>query len=168
MITTVISVSLDSMMYFEGYNQRVNVHKDVAEVWHRHRQTGAKTVESFGVLIGTTSVNRREIWIEMVTTPMSRDQCSRFSFSLLDPGHQKAVCKMFYSTDGRAIYLGTWHTHPESIPEPSNIDKNDWANCLRMNRRRPLAFVLVGIEEIRLFIQRNGRFKSLQENHITM
>ena len=84
----------------------------MAGVWHVHRQTAPDAAESFGVLMGTTSVDRREIWIERVTTPMAYDRRTRFSFALRDPGHQRMACGMFTCSGGRAIYLGTWHTHP--------------------------------------------------------
>ena len=109
----------DSLRCFGGYGRRVTVCDEVAGIWHGHRQTAAGAAETFGVLMGTTSVDRREIWIEAVTTPMADDRCSRFSFALRDPGHQRAVCEKFNYSGGRAIYLGTWHTHPEPIPTPS-------------------------------------------------
>ena len=153
------------MCYFEGYGRRVTVSDEVTEVWYGHRQKVATASESFGVLMGTTSVDRRDIWIEAVTTPMprdGRDRCSRFSFALRDPGHQRAVCRRFASSDGRTIYLGTWHTHPEPVPKPSCIDRSDWVTCLRANRGRPLAFVLVGTKEVRVFVRSRGRFRPLQ------
>ena len=157
------SVVHDSVYCFEGYGRRVTVNQQVASVWHRHRQTKANATESFGVLMGTTSVDRQEIWIEAVTTPMPRDWRSRLSFALRDPAHQRAVCRMFSSSDGKTIYLGTWHTHPEPIPEPSDIDLNDWVTCLRANSGRPLAFVLVGTEEVRVFVRCRWRFRPLRE-----
>ena len=138
------------------------MYEEVAALWHGHRQTTATAAESFGVLIGTTSVNRRQIWIEAVTTPMPRDRHSRLSFALRDPGHQRAVCRMFASSGGKAIYLGTWHTHPVPVPDPSDIDLNDWLACLRANRSRPLAFVLVGTETVRVFVRKRGRFRPLR------
>ena len=165
MTETATSVARDSVRYFHGYGRRVTVFDEVASVWRGHRQTVASAAESFGVLIGTTSVDRREIWIEAVTTPMPRDSRSRFSFALRDPGHQRAVCRMFASSDGRAIYLGTWHTHSVPVPKPSDIDRNDWGTCLRANRGRPLAFVLVGTEEVHVFVRTRGSFKALRQEY---
>ncbi|MDE0242017.1 MAG: Mov34/MPN/PAD-1 family protein [bacterium] len=152
------------MTFFEGYGRRVTVGHEVAGVWQAHRQILATASEAFGVLIGTTSIDRREVWVDAVTTPMRLDRCSRFSFELRDPGHQRAVSRRFVSSDGTAIYLGTWHTHPEAMPTPSRTDKNDWVTCLRANRGRPLAFVIVGTEEIRVYVRTKGRFKPLRPN----
>ena len=147
---------------FVGYGRRVTVCHEVAGIWHGHRQTAASAAESFGVLMGTTSVDRREIWIEAVTTPMTRDRRSRFSFALRDLGHQRAVCETFESSGANGIHLGTWHTHPEPVPTPSRIDRKDWAACLRANRGRPLAFVLVGTKADRVFVRTRGRFRPLR------
>ena len=165
MTGTAISVVRDGVSCFEGYGRRVTVYEEVVGVWHGHRQTEATAAESFGVLMGTTSVDRREIWIEAVTTPMPRDQRSRFSFALRDPGHQRAVSRTFAATDGRAIYLGTWHTHPEPVTEPTGIDRNDWVTCLRANRGRPLAFVVVGTQEVRVFVRKRGSFRPLRQEN---
>lgn len=158
-----MSVGGDSVRSFRGYGRRVHVSDEVEEVWHTHRQTTQDAAESFGVLMGTTSVDRRDIWIERVTTPMEHDRRTRFSFALHDPGHQQAVCGMFACSGGRAIYLGTWHTHPEPVPKPSWVDRKDWVACLRANRGRPLAFVLVGTDEIRVFVRARWRFRPLSE-----
>lgn len=151
------------MRRFQGYGRRVAVRDEVLGAWHEHRQTAADATESFGVLIGTTSIDRREIWIEKVTTPMPRDRRTRFSFTLCDPEHQRVVCKRFACSGGRSIYLGTWHTHPEPVPTPSGVDRKDWAECLRANPDRPLAFVLVGTEKTRVFVRKSWRFKPLRE-----
>ena len=164
MTRTVISVARDGECSFEGYGCRVTVHEEVVGVWRGHQQTEAVAPESFGVLIGTTSIDRRAIWIETVTTPMPLDKSWRFSFALRDPGHQRAVGRRFTSSLGRAIYLGTWHTHPQPTPTPSQVDLDDWATCLKANRGRPLAFVLVGTGDVRVFVRTRGRFKPLLPN----
>ena len=151
------------MQRFQGHGRRVHVRDEVAGVWHTHRQTAADAAESFGVLMGTTSVDRREIWIESVTTPMAHDRRTRLSFALRDPGHQRAVCGKFACSGGLAIYLGTWHTHPEPMPTPSGMDRDDWAACLRANPGRPLAFVLVGTDQVRVFVRARRRLRPLIE-----
>ena len=164
MMKIATSAARDVVRSFDGYGRRVTVEQEVASVWNNHRQNLATAPESFGVLMGTTSVDRREIWIEAVTTPMPRDRSSRVSFALHDPGHQRAVSWRFASSEGCTIYLGTWHTHPEPLPTPSRIDLSDWVTCLRANRGRPLAFVLVGTEEVRVFVRTRGCFKPLRPN----
>ena len=149
-------------LWFVGYGRRVTVDDEVAGIWHGHRQTAASAAESFGVLMGTTSVDRREIWIEGVTTPMAHDRRSRFAFALRDLGHQRAVCGKFASSGGSGIYLGTWHTHPEPVSKPSRTDRKDWAACLRANLGRPLAFVLVGTVEVQVFAWARGHFRPLR------
>ena len=161
MTRTAISAVDESVQHFCGYGLRVHVSDEVADIWRAHQQTAPDAAESFGVLVGTTSVDRDEIWIESVTTPMARDRRTRFSFALRDPGHQRTVCGRFACSGGQAIYLGTWHTHPEPVPSPSWIDRNDWAACQRANRGRPLAFVLVGTEEVRVFVKARWRFRPL-------
>ena len=163
MTGTATCVGGDAVHRFSGHGQRVHVSDQVTGVWHSHRQTARDAAESFGVLVGTTSVDRREIWIEQVTTPMPRDRHTRFSFALRDPGHQRVVCGMFTRSGGRSIYLGTWHTHPEPVPTPSGIDRRDWAARLRANRGRPLAFALVGTEKTCVFVRRGWRFRPLSE-----
>lgn len=133
-------------------------------IWRAHRQTERDAAESFGVLMGSTSLDRREIWIEKVTTPMAKDRRTRFSFALSDPGHQEVVSRTFAGSDGQTIYLGTWHTHPEPVPTPSGVDRRDWAACLRANRRRPLAFVIVGTDDVRVFVRTRWRFRPLSED----
>ena len=160
-IRTAISVGTEYALGFSGYRRRVSVDPEVARVWDTHRQSDSEALESFGVLIGTTSVDKRETWIEAVTTPMRLDVRSRFNFELRDPGHQQVVDEMFERSDESRIYLGTWHTHPEARPKPSNVDRDDWRACHQRNRGKPLAFVLVGIEEVRVFIRWGRCFRSL-------
>ena len=57
----------------------------------------------------------------------------------------------------------TWHTHPEPVPTPSGMDRDDWAACLRENPRRPLAFVLVGTDQVRVFVRERRQFRPLIE-----
>ena len=152
---------------FEGFRRRVWVAHEVVEIWQSHRQTRSHDPESFGALLAETSTDKRELWIESVTTPMSHDSQSRYHFRMSDPGHQRTAEAEFQEQEGSRIYIGTWHTHPESSPTPSCVDKSDWRKCLKRNKKRPLLFVIVGIEETRIFVPWGRFFRQLQlkENH---
>ena len=152
------------MQRFHGYGRRVHVRDEVASVWRTQRQTAADAAESFGVLMGNDirgpaeDLDRERDHAGWRTTS-ARGSPSSFA----TPGHQRAVCGKFACSGGRAIYLGTWHTHPEPVPTPSGIDRNHWAACLRANPGRPLAFVLVGTDQVRVFVRARWRFRPLIE-----
>lgn len=157
-----MSVQADYPLCFQGFRRKVWVSERVLKVWKSHRQTDASLPESFGILIGTTSIDRCELWLNNVTTPMPCDAQSRFCFELKAPGHQRTVDEQFERSKGSQIYLGTWHTHPEQIPHPSGVDKSDWRTCLKRNRGRPLIFVIAGTEETRMFRSWGRYFKPLK------
>lgn len=152
----------DYPMVFADYRQRVSLSESVCELIHTHRQTDNKLPETFGVLIGTTSVDKKERWVDFATLPMSGDSQSRYHFSLRDPGHQRRVDEAFACSGGSQIYLGTWHTHPEIIPQPSSVDKEDWRQCMKRNKRRPLLFVIQGTEKIAVFVPWGRYFRRLR------
>lgn len=151
----------DRLITFEGRGRRVHVCADVAATWNAHRQISSHAAESFGVLIGTTSIDRTQVWIEVVSTPRPLDTRWRFGFRMRDPGHERLVRTMHKRSCRTRIYLGTWHTHPALLPAPSRLDRRDWTKCLRMNPSRPLVFVVVGTEQIGIFVRVRRTFKAI-------
>ena len=156
-----MSAHSDYPVVYTANRQRVSISKTVCELINSHRQIDAQLPEAFGVLVGTTSVDKKERWIDLATSPMPRDSQSRYGFSLRDPGHQRAVDKAYAQSDGSQIYLGTWHTHPEARPKPSRVDKADWRQCVKRNERRPLLFVIAGIDETAVFVPWGRFFRRL-------
>lgn len=154
-------MAADRTTTFEGHGRRVHVCADVAATWNSYRQTAPDAPESFGVLIGTTSIDRTRVWIELVSTPKPLDKCWRSGFRMRDPGHERLVRTMHKRSQRTRIYLGTWHTHPAVLPAPSALDRRDWTECLRMNPGRPLVFVVVGTEQIGMFVRVRRTFKAL-------
>ena len=132
---------------FSGIGITIHFSDVVWNKWNENRQINSTDHECFGVLIGSCSIDLDEYWIESITTPFSQDNSSRFSFRLNDNKHQETVNQQFDSANGEQIYLGTWHTHPESHPTPSSIDTEDWQLCKKRNSGRRLFFVIVGTSE---------------------
>lgn len=114
--------------------------------------------ENFGIIIGSKSDGKETYWIEKITTPFPKDSSSFSSFVLKDPNHQLVVDHAFEYSNGRLGYLGTWHTHPESHPSPSEIDETDWVQCVSKNKDRQLFFFIIGRKEISAFKHAERKF----------
>lgn len=151
----------DRSYAYTGLGRRVIVSDGVWQVWGSHRQFNADDPEACGVLIGWTSLDRKTLHIEAITEPLPGDQQSRYRFELLDPGHQKQVETAYQASGQTMIYLGTWHSHPESEPTPSSVDKADWRRCMQRNENRALAFAIVGTAQINVYVPWGHWFRSL-------
>jgi integrative and conjugative element protein (TIGR02256 family) len=139
---------------------------NVIDMWRNHRQLSINNKESFGVLIGSQSGDVDEIWIERCTEPKTKDRATRSSFMLKDPVHQKEVDISFTESDGKLGYIGTWHTHPENSPSPSQTDLNDWRECLNRNNDRTLIFVIVGLSDFCIYRFKGKRFNRIMKEKI--
>lgn len=85
-------------------------------------QDDYKKPESGGILIGYFQENNSYI-ITDFTKPGHEDKQSRFGFVRSKKNAQKEVNFFFKESEGKKIYLGEWHTHPEDFPSPSSTDK---------------------------------------------
>lgn len=148
--------------HYTGFRRDVLIAGEVWHTWSRNRQLEPAHSESFGVLIGWTSEDRRKLHVTDITVPMRGDHHSQQSFLMQDPGHQASVEQSHRESGGTHIYLGTWHTHPQRIPSPSGIDKADWRRCMKRNPGRSLLFVIVGTEETRIYVPWGPIFRSLR------
>lgn len=156
-------MTVDSTQRFQGFRRNVEISDEVWQTWSAHRQIDDAQPESFGVLIGWTSENRRELYVTTSTVPMQGDRQSRYHFLMQDPGHQAAIDREHKESGGTHIYLGTWHTHPQQVPSPSGVDKDDWRRCRKRNPRRSLLFAIVGTEATRLYVPWGCTFRALRE-----
>lgn len=136
------------------------------DLWYSYRQMSRDRSEAFGALIGSQSADANEFWLEHCTTPQKEDSATRVNFSMRAPHHQKSVDSYYENSHGKLGYLGTWHTHPEATPIPSNIDITDWKKCIKRNPDRELVFVIVGQKDVCIFREVNGSFKRIFKERI--
>jgi len=148
---------------YGGYGLIVNVRSRVFDNWFNFRQLQKEDTEACGIMVGSIDSDLSRIWIEHITTPKLKDKRNRYGFELLDPYHQKFIDKKYKKSNGELIYLGTWHTHPESVPTPSVIDKKDWNLCVDRNKTFPkLIFGIVGTDQINLFLKHGNKFVKMK------
>lgn len=77
--------------------------------------------EAGGILLG--QVKEKDIYITRISFPSIRDKSSRYSFKRSKTNAQAIIDYEFLNSGKRTIYLGEWHTHPEKLPTPSNVDR---------------------------------------------
>ena len=139
----------------ETENFRINILKNVDDIWFGYRQINKNMPEAFGVLIGSKDLVAEHFKIVDVTVPQQGDRCSRMSFTLKDPEHQNIVDHLHKNSQGQLVYIGTWHTHPEKNPHASCIDIRDWKQCRLRNPEQRLFFIIIGTERRALYYFQN-------------
>lgn len=122
--------------------------------------------EGGGVLLGRLILNSKNIVIDRVSIPMIADKRSRYSFIRNAKQHQRIIDRAWIKSSGTCNYLGEWHTHPESNPDPSNVDLKNWKNRLKEDTyfSRYLYFIILGTKRFHVWEgdRRTMMFKRLK------
>ena len=139
------------------------VSKSAQEVFDKYRQTRNTHVEACGILIGNHKINAHTVYIKFATIPQINDIRSRCSFKLNSASHQCILDAYFKISQNEDVYIGTWHSHPENNPTPSDIDISDWNEQYRQNKNlfTKMFFLIVGIKKIGFWMIENGKLMKL-------
>ncbi|WAJ69532.1 Mov34/MPN/PAD-1 family protein [Catenovulum adriaticum] len=140
-------------------NIEVKTNDKVSSMWKSYRQTGSRR-EACGFIIGGYEASNNLIIVDQCTTPGIKDIRTRYTYKLKDPKHHAAVVNAYNSSGGYSNFLGVWHTHPERIPSPSDIDINGWNHLIKENDSiiPAFLFVIVGTEKTNFYTYLNERF----------
>lgn len=102
-----------------GEEKTVILDEGVINVFKSFRQTGRKS-EMGGILLGKIVENK--IYVLKASIPTPFDKSRRFNFVRHKKSAQLFINYEFLNSKGTIIYIGEWHTHPESHPTPSGPD----------------------------------------------
>jgi integrative and conjugative element protein (TIGR02256 family) len=125
-----------------------------------HLQHSRTASEAGGVLLGRMLLHSSDVIIDAATAPNPEDQATRVSFHRAVRPAQMAVERAWGETEGRANYLGEWHTHPEDEPSPSRTDVTNWKRIVKTAQYEQdmLFFLIAGRRAIRVWeLPRRGR-----------
>jgi integrative and conjugative element protein (TIGR02256 family) len=105
------------------------------------------------VLIGRHIIDSDDVVVDRVTSPLAGDRRTRTAFRRAQEKHQAVLDDEWDRSNGRRVYLGEWHTHPEPSPRPSGVDLDDWQRRLRHDtvEARFLFFLIVGQGDLRIW-----------------
>lgn len=146
-------------------NQRLIFVDEAIQQMLTFRQRSWWQAEAGGVLLGRHLLDTDDIVVDEVTTPQTTDRRSRFSF-FRSKKHGLIAQSRWFEEGSTLAYLGLWHTHPESDPTPSRIDRKDWRQALSTDtfHGSRLFFPIVGINRIRVWSMTcDGEFLELKE-----
>ena len=121
--------------------------------------------ETGGVLLGHYDAALHTATVTALG-PWSRDSVKRAaSFVRGSSGLNSFLRKLWLTTVCKEHYLGEWHTHPNSVPEPSRVDRETMWSIAKDEKAlcpEPILLILAGslkhVADVGVFIfPRGGR-----------
>lgn len=122
-------------------NYHIFLSKRVLDDFNNYKQDKINKNESGGILLG--QVFKNNIYILKNSVPSKYDISKRYSFERDMANAQKIIDLEFEESEGRTIYLGEWHTHPENDPNPSGQDLKMIKDQFRKNKLNEPFIVLI-------------------------
>lgn len=151
-----------------GNEFKLKIPKKVKKVLLNYRQDKQHKNEACGILIGEHANDGKSINISNITIPKKKDIRKRYRFFMKSRKHQEILEKDFKMSNYESVYLGTWHSHPEGIPNPSKCDINDWFKQFDANKHifSRMIFGIVGTTDLNFWLITEGKLKKIDEGSI--
>lgn len=132
---------------------KIKVCQNIINTLSNYVQKGSCSIESGGILIGKENKSNKNIIINHITTPMIKDKSKYDRFIRRDKGHVEVFNRLYVFSSGTVRYIGEWHTHPEAVPNFSNLDEKNWNEITSDSKNNNDYFhIIVGYEAIRIWI----------------
>ncbi len=112
-----------------------------AEIRKNTRIRGAR-VETGGLMFGDIDDSLKTVWLDSATGPPPDSVASERQFLCGVEGTQEISEARKTASGGSSHFIGIWHTHPVSMPEPSDDDLIAMAELL-LNQEKPPRHVLM-------------------------
>lgn len=132
---------------------KVRISQHLIDKLSRYRQTDENCCESGGVLIGQYLNSNGVLLINNFTPPQKSDIQGRGLYYRSEE-HNILVQNIWKESKCHSTYVGLWHTHPETSPNYSKVDRRDWITALMKSKYEgnKLFFFIIGQTHIRCWI----------------
>lgn len=143
----------NNLVYVRPNGGRIKLPVDLITSIHVYIQDDRKKPEAGGVMMGRHIIDSQDVVIDKITFPMPGDRATRTTFFRKKRAHQMIIDREWDASNHTCTYLGEWHTHPESHPSPSCIDRYNWKRKLKNDiiDSDSLFFLIVGTSELRIW-----------------
>lgn len=143
---------------------RLTFSKKVEDFYMNYKETYNFNVESGGIIVGCLNPADNEVIITDVTEPYPKDRRGSNFFKRSEYGHQQEMDRLWKESNYKKTYLGEWHTHNQSVPTPSFIDRKDWNRIgkLKLNYKQSF-FVIVGMSKLRVWTSFDDNLHEMKE-----
>jgi integrative and conjugative element protein (TIGR02256 family) len=150
----------EPLIFADQFGERIEVGAEVVRHLVAHRQNRSSDSEAGGVLVGRR-LSTGGIVLDRAFGPNSEDSRSRFAFGRKRAPAQAQVDSVWKESGGIAHYLGEWHTHPQSVPIPSLIDKADWLRISTFAKYNGagLIFLIMGLDGLGAWSVQRGSLR---------
>lgn len=128
-----------------GYSVHVSpgARKAIESEIKSNARTGSSRNETGGLLLGEIDDSLLSISIDVSTGPPPDSKKSPELF-LCGVEGTDALCEFHAEASGNSSrFIGVWHTHPVSMPEPSDIDLGAMAQILHSQEQTPRHVVML-------------------------
>ena len=132
-------------------SQSLDIISDVVTEMLTYQQINQESPESGGLLLGYVDSKTNNETISAITKPQFRDIRTRVFYGLRDNEHHE---QLRLASQRKNYFMGTWHTHPQRDPSPSNTDWDDWRSTLegKSNTYKHVYFIIIGTSKIRIWL----------------
>jgi integrative and conjugative element protein (TIGR02256 family) len=143
------------------------ISNSVKAIFTKFRQIKNNNLEACGILIGNHKTNGN-IYVKYATIPQIADIRKRYSFKINPKAHQDILENYFIESNYEDVYLGTWHSHPESNPTPSSVDIEDWKKQYQVNKKifSRMIFAIIGTKQVNFWQIKNEHLNLLSKGRI--
>lgn len=129
---------MDLQFAVKGSDQTLVFSSDVIKHILSHRQRRPNQAEAGGQLFATFENNT--VLVRRATGPRRADKRSRFRFIPHRISERREIKRMFKAG---LHYVGDWHTHPQVVPRPSDIDLSNMADMFAKSHHGLAGFVML-------------------------
>ena len=151
----------DSVIIGDG-NMKVAVALEVIQQLKDLQEKHSFCKESGGIIVGYYENSLGGLKISDLTFPQAEDVRSRFRFIRKAVGHQDIMDELWEKSGHKKSYLGEWHTHNQTNPSPSPIDKLNWKKIAKREQYFDiLYFAIVGTSKIGFWAIQNSMLKQV-------